>query len=159
MADVGARGAIMSSRDEISALVHEYADRLDAGDLDGVANLFSHGAYGLADGPASRGAAGVRAALRIVRLHGGSPRTKHAVTNLVIEIDEAARTATARSYFTVLQATEELPLQTIVAGRYHDRFERADGRWRFHERRIFLDLLGNVSQHLTADLPGSPDDQ
>jgi hypothetical protein len=66
----------------------------------------------------------------------------------VIEIDAAAASATARSYFTVLQATPAVPLQPIVAGRYHDRFERRDGAWRFADRLIFVDLVGNVSDHL-----------
>jgi len=48
-------------------------------------------------------------------------------TNPIIEVDEDAGAATCRwghlplagDYYTVLQQTEELPLQTIVAGRYH----------------------------------------
>ena len=52
----------------------------------------------------------------------GTPRTKH-VTNIAIEVDAEAGTASARSYFTVLQALPDLPLQIIVSGRYLDRFE------------------------------------
>ena len=52
----------------------------------------------------------------------GTPRTKHVTTNPIIEVDDA-ETASCRSYYTVLQQTDELPLQTIVTGRYHDRFE------------------------------------
>ena len=64
-----------------------------------------------------------------IMMHGdGTPRTKHVTTNVRIELDDAAGTATARSYFTVLQAVEGHGLQTIVAGRYRDRFERHDGR-------------------------------
>jgi hypothetical protein len=69
-------------------------------------------------------------------------------TNLVIEVDAANRRGTARSYFTVLQATSRVPLQPIVAGRYHDAFVRADGGWRFADRLIYVDLLGDVSDHL-----------
>lgn len=142
----------MNSRDEIAELVYTYAERLDAGDLDGVAALFTHAIYGAAEGAACRGAAEVRAALDLVKLHGGTPRTKHVTTNLVVHLDEEAGTATARSYFTVLQGTATLPLQIVVAGRYEDRFERVGGTWRFAERRIHLDLVGNVAEHLNADL-------
>ncbi|MBV8930111.1 MAG: nuclear transport factor 2 family protein, partial [Mycobacteriaceae bacterium] len=77
----------------------------------------------------------------------GTPRTKHVVTNPIIEIDE--NTATCRSYYTVLQQTDTLPLQVIVSGRYHDRFERVEGRWRFCYRDYSLmDLIGDLSQHL-----------
>jgi 3-phenylpropionate/cinnamic acid dioxygenase small subunit len=80
----------------------------------------------------------------------GTPRTKHVTTNVLIEVDDVAGTAVARSYFTVLQAAEGLGLQTIVAGRYRDRFERHDGEWRFAERRFTTDLIGDVSRHLLA---------
>ena len=55
----------------------------------------------------------------------GTPGTKHVTTNLIIEIDDQATGAAARSYFTVLQAVPGLPLQPILAGRYRDRFQRA----------------------------------
>jgi 3-phenylpropionate/cinnamic acid dioxygenase small subunit len=144
----------VESRDAIAALVYAYAEHLDAGDLDAVADLFARGSYGLAGAPLSRGTAAVRAALGAVKLHGGSPRTKHVTTNLVVDVDDGAGMARARSYFTVLQATDALPLQAIVAGRYHDRFERADGLWRFTERLIHLDLVGDVRDHLHGALPG-----
>jgi 3-phenylpropionate/cinnamic acid dioxygenase small subunit len=78
----------------------------------------------------------------------GTPRTKHVTTNVAIEVDEEAGTAVARSYFTVLQALPDLALQPIVSGRYRDRFERHEGRWRFVERRVQTDLVGDVSGHL-----------
>ena len=140
----------MTSRDAVTALVHGYAERLDAGDLDGVAALFADATYGRAGGPVRRGAAAVREALRVVKLHAGSPRTKHVVTNLVVDIDEDAGHAAARSYFTVLQATATLPLQVILAGRYEDRFVRRDVTWRFSERVIHLDLTGDLREHLAA---------
>ena len=54
----------------------------------------------------------------------GTPHTKHLVTNLVIDVDDVAGTASARSYFTVLQSLPDFPLQPIIAGRYRDDFER-----------------------------------
>ena len=78
----------------------------------------------------------------------GTPRTKHVTTNLVVDVDEAGDAATAGAYFTVLQATVELPLQIIVAGRYADRFARVGGKWRFSERLIHMDLQGDLSRHL-----------
>jgi hypothetical protein len=84
----------------------------------------------------------------VVLYEDGTPRTKHLVTNIIVEVDEEAGTAAARSYVTALQALPDLPLQPIVSGRYHDRFERRDGRWRFVERRVHIDLVGDVSCHL-----------
>jgi hypothetical protein len=71
---------------------------------------------------------------------------------LILEVDEEAGTAAARSYFSVLQQVGDGPLQAIVAGRYHDRFERVDGAWRFSERRIFVDLTGDLSHHLRTTI-------
>ena len=139
-------------RDAIADLVHRYAERLDAGDLDGVAALFAGATYGRPGGPVRHGAAEVRAALDVVMLHDGSPRTKHVTTNLVVEVDDASGTASARSYFTVLQATPALPLQPILAGRYHDRFARDGDVWRFRERVIHLDLVGDLREHLRASV-------
>ena len=82
----------------------------------------------------------------------GTPRTKHLITNVVIELDEEGGTATSRSYFIALQALPDQALQPIVSGRYYDRFERHDGHWRFAERRVRTDLNGDVRQHLRRSL-------
>ena len=139
----------MSSRDEIAALIFDYAERLDAGDFDTVAELFAHASYGPAGGPALRGKEAVLKVLRgLVILYEGIPCTKHVTTNLVVDVDDEADAAAARAYFTVFQATATLPLQAIVAGRYEDRFVRVGGKWRFSERVIHMDLQGDLSQHL-----------
>ena len=69
-------------------------------------------------------------------------------SHVIIEADEEAGTAVSRAYFTVLQALPGLPLQPIASGRYRDRFERRDEQWRFAERRVRVDLVGDVSHHL-----------
>ena len=139
----------MSSRDAITTLVHTYAERLDEGDLDGVARLFSRATYRAEGGGVFRGEEAVLDVLRrLVVLYEGVPRTKHVVSNLTITVDEEHGTAGARSYYTVLQGTGALPLQPILAGRYHDQFACTDGQWHFTDRFIFLDLMGDLSQHL-----------
>ncbi len=142
-------------RSAIERIVYGYAERVDAGDFEGLAALFAHATY-KGGGPDDPGVVGADAVLaiqeRMVRRYGdGTPRTKHVTTNLVIDADEEAGTAAARSYFTVLQAVDDFPLQVVIAGRYHDRFERVDGEWRLAERVIFCDLIGDLSHHLTVD--------
>jgi 3-phenylpropionate/cinnamic acid dioxygenase small subunit len=143
----------MLAETQITNLIYRYAECIDAGDLAGAAALFEHARVRIG-GPdtdtidASR-LLGIWRSL-IVLHPDGTPRTKHVTTNPIIEIDEDAGTASCRSYYTVLQQTDELPLQTIVTGRYHDRFERIDGRWRFSYRDLTLiDMVGDVSRHLT----------
>jgi 3-phenylpropionate/cinnamic acid dioxygenase small subunit len=137
-------------RAAIAALVFTYAERIDAGDLDGVAALFAEAVYRSDRGGRYEGTAAVREILgRLVKLHAdGTPRTKHVTTNLVVDVDASAGTASARSYFTVLQQTAAVPLQAIVAGRYEDRFVRAARGWRFADRLIHMDLVGDLSDHL-----------
>ncbi|MFF7992179.1 nuclear transport factor 2 family protein [Kitasatospora xanthocidica] len=74
----------------------------------------------------------------------GTPRTQHVVTNVAVETDEQAGTATALSYVAVLQSLPGLTLQFIAVGRY----ERRDGQWRFTERRVRITVIGDVSRHL-----------
>ncbi len=138
------------ARAAIEALVFAYAERLDEGDFDGVGELFREASYGSEGAPAAEGAEAVAAMLRdYVKLHDdGTPGTKHVTSNLVVEIDESADTATARSYFTVFQADESGAPRPIVLGRYRDAFARDASGWRFTERRIRIDQTGDLGRHL-----------
>jgi 3-phenylpropionate/cinnamic acid dioxygenase small subunit len=142
-----------SAERSIENLIFSYAGFVDDGDLEGVATLLADAVIGV-DGmdEGLLGREKIHKLLRsTIRIHGdGTPKTKHVTTNVQIEVDEEAGTATSRSYFTVLQAVEGLGLQPIVAGRYRDRFERTDGTWRFVERRFTTDLIGDISRHLLA---------
>jgi 3-phenylpropionate/cinnamic acid dioxygenase small subunit len=101
----------------------------------------------MAGSPGVRGAAVGDLMRRKVATHDGSPRTKHVTTNAIIEFIDAG-TATCRSYYTVLQATDSMPLQTIITGRYHDRFERIDDTWHLADRAVFIEQVGDMSQHV-----------
>jgi hypothetical protein len=140
----------MSDVDEITALVHEYAFRLDAGDLDGVAELFAHAELGSSVRPERmRGTEQARSNYRGVILYDdGTPRTMHCIANVTVRLDDPPATASARSYFTVIQRVDDFDLQPIIAGQYRDRFEHADGAWRFAERIIHPDLIGDLSRHM-----------
>jgi 3-phenylpropionate/cinnamic acid dioxygenase small subunit len=138
-------------------LVYRYAELIDLGDFDGLGDLLADAEVGAGEAPGSLSGHDAVVAMftsTTRRYPDGTPRTKHVTTNCIVEVDEAAGTATCRSYFTVLQEVPALPLQPVVAGRYHDRFVRTDGTWRFAERRFFIDLVGDVSQHLLTPLPG-----
>jgi len=141
---------------EIANLLYRYAELLDSGDLEGTAALFEHARIRMAGGQEIDGAGLAGVWRQYVKLHGdGTPGTKHLVTNPILEIDEAGGHARCRSYYTVLQAVPGLPLQVIAAGRYHDEFERVEGRWRFAARDYsMLDLQGNLAEHLLAPPPG-----
>ena len=141
----------MNSATAITNLLYRYAELMDAGDLEAVAALFARARIKTGGGEMVEGAAPMLALWQAhVRLYPcGTPRTKHVITNPIVEVDEQAGTATCRSYYTVFQATPDLPLQAICAGRYHDAFVRTEGKWHFSGRDYsLLDLVGDLSQHL-----------
>lgn len=141
---------MLSDGDQIRNLLGTYCERIDAADYDGVGLMFGDdGALVTDDGAElARGAAAIAAFYRgLIKLHDGRQRTKHIVANTVLEPDGDDRIV-ARSSYVVLQATADLPLQPIIAGRYVDAFERTDGAWRWRERRFSSDLTGHLSHHL-----------
>ena len=142
----------------IANLIHTYAERIDLGDFDGLADLFAHAEI-TAEGrdTPTRGRDEVLAMYTAStrRYDNGTPRTKHVTTNLIVEVDEGGETAAGRSYFTVLQHVPgALALQPIISGRYHDRFALVDGAWRFESRHMIVDLVGDLSHHLLFPYPG-----
>ncbi len=142
-----------ADQEQVADLIYAYAERLDGGDFAGLGNLFaratlrSHRSGQVGNGNVHTGAEAVQQLYQSrVRLYDGVPCTKHVTTNLTIEIQDDA--ATARSYFAVLQARPELPLQAIIAGRYHDTFARDGAGWFFRDRLILVDLIGDMRFHL-----------
>jgi hypothetical protein len=137
---------------QITAIINRYCELFDTGQLDAFAAQFEHGQW-------HRAEAGAKATRQWidehVLLYDGLPATKHLTTNLVVEVDEEAGTATARSYITVLQALPDFPLQPIFAGRYRDRFTRVGDQWRWVRREVIADLYGNVSHHVQSPAPSS----
>jgi len=138
-----------SSHRAIENLIAKYAELVDDGDFAGVGALLADATFTGSAGSVTGGDA-IEKMLResLIVYDDGTPRTKHVTTNVAIEVDEEAGTAVSRSYFTALQAAPDLALQPIVSGRYQDRFARRDGEWRFVERRVRTDLVGDVSHHL-----------
>jgi 3-phenylpropionate/cinnamic acid dioxygenase small subunit len=138
-----------SSYRAIENLIATYAELVDDGDFAGLGTLLADATFTGSGAPVS-GPDAIEKMFRdmLIVYDDGTPRTKHVTTNIVIEVDEEAGTAVSRAYFTVLQALQGLPLQPIVSGRYRDRFERRDRQWRFAERRVRVDLVGDVSHHL-----------
>ena len=149
---------MVDSARQIENLMYTYAERIDAGNLEGVADLFANGRIVASpEAPVETAVAGRNEVLGMyqgsTRLYPcGTPRTKHVTTNAIIEVDDDAGTAAARSYYTVFQQLDDFPLQPIITGRYHDTFHRIDGEWWFDQRTMLVDQLGDLSRHLLFEL-------
>jgi len=151
--------AISDSYIEVMNLVYAYPERIDSGDFAGIGELMADAVIEMGDGETLQGSTAVREYFeRWTRRYpdDGTPHTRHCITNPIVEIDEAAGTAVVRYYITVLQRTDEFPLQPVWSNRYEDHFERKDGHWRFTRRRGFAHLPGDVTHHLLM-APGDLD--
>jgi 3-phenylpropionate/cinnamic acid dioxygenase small subunit len=139
---------------EITELLYRYAELIDAGDFDGVGRLLARSTFG---GPASGSVSGADNIAKLFAMttrrypeHGNTPRTRHLVLNPVVELSGDG-TAATRSTFCVMQDTETVSIQPIVVGRYYDAFARDDQGWYFTERKVDIQMLGDVSAHLMVD--------
>ena len=143
---------------QIENLIYRYAEQIDSGNLEGVAELFRNAEIVSSAHDSRR--AGFDEVLQMYQLScrlyetSGTPLTKHLTTNVIIELEANGVNASARSYYTVIQATESLPLQPIISGRYEDRFRKVNSRWMFVRREMFVDLIGDCSAHLLYDATG-----
>ena len=133
---------------EVTELLYRYAELIDAGDFDGVGVLLGRGNF-----------MGVSGAEKIAKLFAtttrrfpdsdNTPRTRHLVLNPIVEVDGDA--ASSRSTFCVIQQTETVALQPIVVGRYADTFARDGSGWHFTQRKVDIQMIGDVSDHLLID--------
>ncbi len=138
----------------IENLIYTYAERIDAGDLEGVAELFRNGEIAApTEGSLVQGYEAVLAMYQgATRLYPdtGTPMTRHITSNVIIEV--SGDQADSRSCFTVVQGTSEFPLQPIISGRYRDSFRKAATGWEFARREMHVDLVGDMSAHLLIEL-------
>ncbi|MEZ5742537.1 MAG: nuclear transport factor 2 family protein [Sphingomonadaceae bacterium] len=138
---------------DIPNLLYRYAEAFDDGDFEGAAHLFDRGSL-IAGGQPVKGVEAIVAMWRSwVKLYDGKPRTRHITTNPIIELADDGQSATCRSQWTVLQATDDFAMQLVASGRYDDRFAVIDGKWRFTERRYGqVDLVGDTGAHMKRTL-------
>jgi hypothetical protein len=141
----------MSAREDILHLINRYTFTIDRGDLEGFASLFEYGEWIMNDAEPIVGRQQVREAIAKIRIYeDGTPRTKHVISNVDINMDEASGTAKSECYVTVFQQTAAFPLQPIFSGHYFFDFAHVDGSWRFKKREIRYGLVGDLSAHLKA---------
>ena len=149
----------------IANLLYTYAELIDAGDFEAVAELLSDAELIVDSSPGSERVIGreaigemFRSSLRVYDDSDGGPagpRTRHVISNPIIDFDNLDPSgepvsATCRSIYVVLQWQRPAKLVTLLSGRYRDRFTRIGDRWRFTERDYtMMDLVGDLSAHLS----------
>jgi 3-phenylpropionate/cinnamic acid dioxygenase small subunit len=160
----------VSAYDQIRNLVYRYSEAVDTGHFAELDRLFARATVRMALGTNEPGpgmAGSETSALfskGIILYEDGTPRTRHVVTNLIIDVDEASGRATARSYNTTLQQVPGRFIEIIATARYQDTFGCADGVWFFTERiirhasvdNVRRDFIGDMSHH-TRSAPAGQD--
>jgi 3-phenylpropionate/cinnamic acid dioxygenase small subunit len=145
----------MSDVPAIARLIYRYAELIDAGEFEQVAELLRDARiiFSADRDPVTAEELLANFNDTIILYADGTPRTKHLVTNLDVEVDGDG-TAVARSTYVVLQQVDAGPIQTIVAGRYLDRFMKVGNNWLWTERDYStIDLIGDQSMHLRSSAP------
>jgi len=141
------------AHEAIRNLLGRYCEFMDTASWPEVGALFADADLVGPDGEVvARDSAAVQALYeRGTQLHDGSPRTRHVTANSVIEVSGEA--ATCRSSYVVFQGLDGFPLQPIISGRYVDGFVHGATGWRFARRQFFVDHVGDLSHHLTYEVP------
>jgi SnoaL-like domain len=152
----------LSAGDQIRNLIHRYSEAVDQGRSEVLDELFEDATVRMAMGSGSPGPGtdgGTVSAVfggGIILYADGTPRTRHLVTNTIIDVDEPAGRPTARSYNTTLQQVPGRAIEIIATAQYEDSFVCAAGSWRFSERVIRhtsldgvqRDFIGDMSRHI-----------
>ena len=134
---------LLLDEEEIRKLMNEYCYAIDSGDFATFAKLFQNAEW-IAEGKKPN----KESANNIIIYEDGTPKTKHTITNININVDEEGKKATAHSYVTVYQGTSNFPLQVIFSGDYFDEFEKINETWFFSKREISNSITGDMTAHL-----------
>jgi ketosteroid isomerase-like protein len=119
----------------IANLISAYAFRNDDADFTALGDLFSDAVFVL-DDTVARGRDEIETMARAIIEVGtdGRSTTTHEITNVMIDVNDKAGTAEARSYWTVYRTVLGSPRVPVLSGRYLDRFTHMEQGWRFAER-------------------------
>ena len=123
-----------TEKNAIREVLGTYCFRLDAGDWDAMAALFTPDGVWETDFGKGTGRAGIAEHGRGLRLHGiAEPRVVHLCTNIVIDLQ--GDSAGVLSNWTTVQNSDTGP-KIGSAGGYIDKMVKQDGKWMFAHRKI-----------------------
>lgn len=128
----------------IERLIRRYAFFNDALDHDALAEMFTEdGSFARPTDPDNlvEGKEALRAFFR----DRPARHTRHLMCNTLVEI-EGPHEASARSYVVMVVAPlGEAKAESLLAGDFHDKLAKIDGRWKFRSRRGTLALKGSFA--------------
>lgn len=151
---------LAQARSAIEDVLYRYAEAIDDGDMETLANVLGGCALVLPDGTRLEGGTEIadhyRSLIRFYDADGNeveyrrghcTPRTRHVTTNVRCVFDAPLTGAEVRSYFTAYQTIDGRN-EIVAGGRYHDHFRMTLRGWAMAERRVFIDNVGDMTRHL-----------
>ncbi|HEV8713207.1 MAG TPA: nuclear transport factor 2 family protein [Candidatus Binatia bacterium] len=136
--------SLLEEKDAIHETIAEYCFHFDGGEFDKWVDLFTDdGVFDAGRLGVQKGKDALRAFLKNIRLTNGSPMVKHCVMNEVIKVN--GNEATAKSYIVLVRAKGEGALVNGLAGRYEDQLVKQGDHWRFKNRKVHFDLMGDMA--------------
>lgn len=146
--------ALLLAHREIEQQIYRMGYALEDGDFAEVGRLLRHATFG-ADRIGRRvfrGEDEIRGQYeRTNRTYPGHGRaTREMYTNVVIDIDLDAGTATSTTAYTVAQQVpgSDQPFALLVAGRYEDEWAVVDGAWHWTDRFIVVQFKNDLDAHM-----------
>ena len=150
--------ALLAAHREIEQKIYRMGYALEDGDFELVGELLRHATFG-ADRIGRRAFQGQQEIrdqyTRTNIIYPGHGRaTREIYTNVRIDIDLDARTASSTTAYTVAQQLPEgdSPFALLVAGRYEDEWSLIEGEWHWTDRYIVVQFKNDLDQHMA---PGS----
>ena len=146
----------MDTYQQIANLFHRYADHIDNGELEMVAELLKD--CTISDGDGNILARGRHEVLTMytgmIRIYPetNTPQTQHVLSNLIVETQDQQDVVRASANFSVLQQLESGSIEPIICGKYQNTFHLVDGIWTFHRHTMQARIMGDLSRHLTITL-------
>lgn len=125
---------VLAAERAIGRSLSDYCDRVDRRDTEGILALFApDGAYDLGFGRVFRGPDELRGLFSRTEVYRA---TSHHVSNVVVDVDTGAGTATARSTLYAYHVRRADETEARVWGQYHDTYVRIGGAWLVASRRL-----------------------
>jgi hypothetical protein len=140
--------SVLLAKQAITEVLYRYCRALDRMDRDAALAIWHPG--GTADYRPFFQGTGAEFVDWVWVQHEGMTGHSHQITNALVEVD--GDTAVSESYVTVTLQSAAGPdrtAETVVRGRYLDRWSLRDGRWAVDERRHVPDLQ-SVTLHDAA---------
>ena len=147
-----------TASEAITKLIYTYAERIDAGDFAGVGELFAHATLtfeGFGDAVTGQDAIAALYGRTTRRYEDGTPRTKHVMTNVMVDVDDdgdARRLGAGRTSRCCRPCPARWPSSRsspAATGTPTSGWTRSGASTTMH---IIIDLVGDLGHHMLFDL-------